>query len=429
MLSEIMIEDEWERLWNAALKEAGLENASLISSSYQDPGRRAYQREDIIYKLVLSEHAITGWKRAQDLRGEFDVLKDCSGISGVPEALEWNKRATVESLALRRLRGEPLSCADIGTLRFIMVLLRLALVIVRIGKRGISHNDMCADNILLLECGGVALIDFDQADRKSLAGALIGSFLGITSGGGAKVHNSYGSLIKDFMKRKLSPDTVNFIKGVMGKNKLQRIPELPKDASAQLKSVQWAWKLAQSSDASSPGVQVAYYSYDFQGSHFPGERPWKDRWQVLGNITDFNGKRVLELGCNMALLSSSLLKEKKAKAALAVDIDGKILESAKLVASALGVMPKFRQQDLDSPEDWETELSNFKPDLVFALNVLNWVKDKDRLIRFLGRFNELIFEGHDSVEIESERFRKAGFKDIRLVTTTERSRPVLHCRK
>ena len=243
------------------------------------------------------------------------------------------------------------------------------------------------------------------------------------------MHNSYGSLIKDFMKRKLSPDTVNFIKGVMGKNKLQRIPELPKDASAQLKSVQWAWKLAQSSDASSPGVQVAYYSYDFQGIHFPGERPWKDRWQVLGNITDFNGKRVLELGCNMALLSSSLLKEKKAKAALAVDIDGKILESAKLVASALGVMPKFRQQDLDSPEDWETELSNFKPDLVFALNVLNWVKDKDRLIRFLGRFNELIFEGHDSVEIESERFRKAGFKDIRLVTTTERSRPVLHCRK
>jgi hypothetical protein len=33
---------------------------------------------------------------------------------------------------------------------------------------------------------------------------------------------------------------------------------------------------------------------------------------------------------------------------------------------------------------------------VFALNLLNWVEDKTRLLAVLGRFEELIFEGHDS---------------------------------
>lgn len=424
-----MIEDEWERLWQAALGELGLDNARLCASSCQDPGRRTYEKENIIYKLVLSGYEITSWRRAQDLKGEHDILAACKGIPGVPEPVAWKKGPTVESLALRRINGETLSTASVGTARFIRVLVKLSLIVARLGRSGVSHNDICADNILLLNDNSVALIDFDQADRSGFTGALARSFFGIKFGGKAKVHNSYCSLVKDFIKKKMSPKTVDLIKRLTGKGKMQRIPEIPKDASAQLKSIQRAWKLAQTSDASSPGIQVAYYSYDFQGIHFPGERPWKERWGVLSGITDFKGKRILELGCNMALLSSALLKEKKAKAALGVDVDSKILESAKLVSSALGVMPKFRQQDLDSPDDWETELSNFRPDVVFALNVLNWVKDKERLMNFLGRFNEVIFEGHDSVEVESERFRKAGFKDVRLVTTTERKRPVLHCRK
>jgi hypothetical protein len=71
----------------------------------------------------------------------------------------------------------------------------------------------------------------------------------------------------------------------------------------------------------------------------------------------------------------------------------------------------------------------FRPDVVFALSVLNWVADKARLLAFLGRCEELIYEGHDSALVERRRLRAAGFTTIELVATSERGRPILHGRK
>lgn len=207
------------------------------------------------------------------------------------------------------------------------------------------------------------------------------------------------------------------------------LPVLPDNASPQLKTLLEAWKLAQASDASSPGIRIAYYSFDYEGYHFPGERPWRERWSVLSSVSNYSGKRILELGCNMSLLSCHLLREKGASQALAVDIDKKVLSAAEMTASALGVKPLYRQQNLDAPDDWESSLTAFRPDIVFALNVLNWVQDKQRLMNFLGRFNEVIFEGHDSFDTESARFRAVGFKQIKLVATSERNRDILHCLK
>jgi len=163
--------------------------------------------------------------------------------------------------------------------------------------------------------------------------------------------------------------------------------------------------------------------------YFPGERPWIERWNVLQNITLFSGKKILELGCNMGLLSTFLIKEKRAAGAMAVDIDQDILQCAEKVSAAFGVDLQRQQVNFDSPGDWETELADFQPDIVFALNVLNWVEDKDRLMRFLGRFQEVIFEGHDDVETESKRFKEVGFNTIDLISMTERDRPILHCIK
>jgi len=137
----------------------------------------------------------------------------------------------------------------------------------------------------------------------------------------------------------------------------------------------------------------------------------------------------LELGCNMALLSTFLLRYEKAKAALAVDVSGKILEAAEQIGLAFGVKPSLKLQDFDAPKDWETELADFNPDIVVALNVLNWVQDKKRFLNFLGQFHEVIFEGHDSFEVESEKLSDVGFKRINIIGTTERNRQVLHCRK
>jgi hypothetical protein len=66
---------------------------------------------------------------------------------------------------------------------------------------------------------------------------------------------------------------------------------------------------------------------------------------------------------------------------------------------------------------------------VFALSVLNWVQDKQRLLDFLGRFEEVIFEGHDSFDVESRQLGSVGFKQIDIVGVSERGRKIIHCRK
>jgi SAM-dependent methyltransferase len=190
-----------------------------------------------------------------------------------------------------------------------------------------------------------------------------------------------------------------------------------------------AWRIAAQASASAPGQRVAYHELQWGGICFPGERPWSKRWGVLRHVTPYANRRVLELGCNMALLSIFLLKDAHAGAALAVDRDPQILAAAALVAEAFAVQPQFRRIDFDRDRDWEDQLAAFRPEVVVALSVLHWVQDKARFLTFLGRFDEVIFEGHDSNRTERQRLLRAGFTEIDLVDTSERGRPLLLARK
>jgi SAM-dependent methyltransferase len=208
------------------------------------------------------------------------------------------------------------------------------------------------------------------------------------------------------------------------------LPSLPADAAGpSLRALHAAWRMAAAASASAPGQPVAYYELDWQGTRFPGERPWTARWRVLRHVTPYAKRRVLELGCNMALFSVFLLKDAHAAATLAVDRDPQILAAAALVAEALGVRPQFRRIDFDRDRDWEDQLEVFRPDVVVALSVLHWVQDKGRFLAFLGRFDEVVFEGHDSSRAERRRMLQAGFTEIELVDTSERGRPLLRARK
>ena len=123
------------------------------------------------------------------------------------------------------------------------------------------------------------------------------------------------------------------------------------------------------------------------------------------------------------------MREAGASAALAVDRDGPILAAATQAARAFRVQPEFRRVDFDRDPDWEAELLAFAPDVVFALSILNRVADRARLLAFLGRCDELIYEGHDCALVERRRLRAAGFTTIELVATSGRGRPILHGRK
>jgi len=156
---------------------------------------------------------------------------------------------------------------------------------------------------------------------------------------------------------------------------------------------------------------------------------WSERWSRLKNVSSYSGKNILELGCNMGLLSIHLLKEAGAEKCIGVDHDKKILESAKLISEVFEVNPVFKQVNFDSTKDWESNLLLHNIDIVFALNLLNWVNNKDRFLRFLSNFPEIIFEGHDTPKVERKRFEQIGFNTIEEIGYSERERIILRCRK
>ena len=393
-----------------------------------DPARAFALADDRFCKLADRSRGRSA--RQQDLRGEFELLRRCRGVAGVPEALELIEDDARQVLVLRRIPGAPLSRLDLGWPGLFGVLLRVAAVIWALARRGVRHNDLRPENIMVGEDGRVHLVDFDQATGGGLVECLFAG-LGLRIAG-APVCNGLLAPLRERLQARLSPRLIRVLRGRRlrrSRRQVATLAPLTADAGPELRTLHEAWRLAAAANASSPGDQVAYYQLTFQGIRFPGERPWQPRWDRLRRVTAYAERRVLELGCNMALLSIFALKEGGARAALAVDADPMILEAAAKVAAAFKAAPTFRQVDFDRDPGWEAELEAFQPDVVIALSVLHWVRDKARFLAFLGRFDEVIFEGHDSASAERRRLRQAGFAAVDLIDTSERGRPLLLARK
>jgi hypothetical protein len=390
-----------------------------------DPARDFFAIADRFYKIVPRQPVP---ERRQDARGEFELLRRCRGLAGVPEALEVIEDGPRQILVLQRVPGRPLSDLELGWFDFARVMLRLIRLVSALARRGVRHNDLRPENVMVAPDGGVHLVDFDQASTGGFAKCLLAG-LGLPVGG-APVCNGLLAPLRERIQAWLSPRLVRALRGRrLRQARPGALPPLPAGAGVAARALHEAWRIAAAANASSPGRPIAYYELKFAGVCFPGERPWAARWRSLRRVTTYADRRVLELGCNMALLSAFLLKEAGAAAALAVDHDPAILEAAAKVARAFGVAPAFRRVDFDRDHDWEDELAAFARDVVVALSVLHWVRDKRRFLAFLGRFDEVIFEGHDSSRRERARLRLAGFPDITLVNTSERGRPILLARR
>jgi len=396
-----------------------------------DPARWYATTDGLFYKIALSTRLDAAPARRQDLLGEARVLRRCRGIPGIPELVDWTEEGGLRVLITRRLKALPLSQLDPGWGRLLRLLPQLVLLVVRLAWRGVSHDDLRPENILLDGRGRVHLVDFDQASTGRFAVCLARSLLGLGLGRAA-VGNAILAPVRERLQASLPPPLIRLLKGRRIRDRrpdASQLPPLPPAAGPKLRALEVAWRIAAASNASSPDQSVAYYQLEFRGLCWPGERPWAERWRALRRITSYRGRRVLELGCNMGLLSIFLLKEAGASATLAVDRDAPILAAAANAARAFGVRPEFRRVDFDRDAHWEAALLAFRPDVVFALSVLNWVADKARLLAFLGRCDELIYEGHDSALIERQRLHAAGFTTIELVATSERGRAILHCSK
>jgi predicted Ser/Thr protein kinase len=404
-----------------------------LERSWQSPldlARRYGVRGELFYKIALAGRPEGAPARRHDLLGEARMLRRCQGIPGIPEVLGWSVAGDSRALVLRRLDARPLSQLEVGWARLVRLQLQLAVLVVRLAWRGVSHDDLRPENVLVDDAGRVHLVDFDQASSGSFAICLARSLLGL--GGGGQVSNTLLAPLRERCQASLPPALLRRL-AARGNRELDAeataLPRLPPGAGAELRALHAAWRIAAAAPASSPGRALAYYALDFGGLRWPGERPWAERWRVLRQITAVRGRRVLELGCNLGLLSIFLLREAGAATALAVDRDPLILEAASQAAAGFAVQPEFRRVDFDRDAGWEAALADFRPDVVFALSVLNWVEHPARLLAFLGRCEELVYEGHQSARTERRRLRSAGFTQIELIATSERGRPILHCRK
>jgi SAM-dependent methyltransferase len=153
------------------------------------------------------------------------------------------------------------------------------------------------------------------------------------------------------------------------------------------------------------------------GVDFPGERTWDDRWILIKEATNYQNKKVLELGCNVALVSTYLLKYQNAALCTGVDRPDDLLafhgmpdliKAAKTIHRAFNVSPHILQIDMNHA-DYENTLG-YDYDIVFCMSFLKWADDKERLLEYLSHFQEIIFEGHEEDSNEIDRFQKKGFQ-------------------
>ena len=189
------------------------------------------------------------------------------------------------------------------------------------------------------------------------------------------------------------------------------LPPLPPDAGPALRALHAAWRLAAAAGASAPGAALAYHQLEWQGLRLPGERPWAERWRSLraDHALSRAARARARLQSRPALDLPAQGSRRRARRSRSTATRRSSRRPRRRPPPS-GVAPTFLELDFDRDPDWEARLAAFRPDVVFALSLLHWVRDRARLLAFLGRCDEVIYEGHDSARTEWRRLRARGLR-------------------
>ncbi|MFC1842090.1 class I SAM-dependent methyltransferase [Candidatus Dependentiae bacterium] len=179
-----------------------------------------------------------------------------------------------------------------------------------------------------------------------------------------------------------------------------------------------------------------YYAITINGKFYKGNRLWDTRWNIIKDATDYDGKNILELGCNMGLIATCLKKYRNANVSVGVEGPDSFLarqgsphrvRAAKWFAQGFEVDVKFVQADLSGEPNYESKIG-YDYDIVFCFSLMHWIKDKKRLLAYLSQFNEVIYEGHDGLTTELNRFKQCGFNHYRILGRAKRGE-IIHFTK
>jgi SAM-dependent methyltransferase len=187
-------------------------------------------------------------------------------------------------------------------------------------------------------------------------------------------------------------------------------------------------KLEEAFSLNTSGNGKCYYGANLGGVTYIGERDWDVRWNLVKDCINFNNKNVIEIGCNMGIFINYLKKFRNINKAVGVDQPDDLLiktnkkdtiKAAKLLTQGLCLQENdinYVQIDLNK-ENYENSLgTDF--DIAIAMSIYKWIDDKDRFLTYLSNFKTVLYEGHDSDDVEIERFKQKGF-DYKILGKTQ----------
>lgn len=166
-----------------------------------------------------------------------------------------------------------------------------------------------------------------------------------------------------------------------------------------------------------------YYKFDLNGEYFHGTRDWNERWELIANAVSYEGKKVLELGSNIGICSTFLAKYMPIESTCAVEHSVRFTKKCEEIQRIFGVKYPVYVLDLDK-HAYERILGK-DYDIVICMSLYHWVHNKDRFMKYLSHFDKIVYEGHDSKEIEIARFAKVGITHYRLLGYGKKHRPVI----
>jgi predicted Ser/Thr protein kinase len=386
--------------WSEIEQQLGSDFSLLTETPYSQGTCRLYANATQVIKVNRGNAAIG---KSLSLEEEALILQELVGIRGVPTNPRFERREGYQTLSMDRFDGVALDVylkEHPGRAVWYRCFADLSTILSTMHARGIVHRDLYARNVLVNSNGQAQLIDFDQATTGA-SGAENVDFVR-TESNSRDIPPAWATL--DCLLTEL---------------------KIRDEYNEAVEKMRRAWKIAAASDASSPNAEIAYYDFQFGPEHFRGERPWRDRWNIIAPaITeDVRGQRVVELGCNMALLGLHC-KLAGAREVVCVDHSPSILEAGKLLAESAGVSIEFLHGDLNAVSFCE-QLIECRPDVLIAFSVVHWLNDLAGVESLFRSVRTLYFEGHGKQSEEITWLKQLGFGQAKVLGFTERLRPIL----
>jgi len=155
----------------------------------------------------------------------------------------------------------------------------------------------------------------------------------------------------------------------------------------------------------------SYYSVTINGEYFEGERPWESRWSMLKRLC-WKDLKILDLGTCMGMVPAFLLKYCGLDKATAIDMNPVHIEATEIVRQAFKI-PKKRMRiiKLNLDESDYEDLLGYDYDVIFCLSFLRWVKNKEKFLNYLSKFENVILEPHDLDGDFVKTFKDIGFNN------------------